>query len=434
MSTTFAPDISQGSFALETPVDAFTITQRYIDDAAGVLKLDPAIHALLREPCREMHASLPLRLDDGRLRVFKAYRVHYNSARGPCKGGVRIHPAETPATVRALAAWNTWQAALTDLPLGGGSGAVVGDARDLSAGECGRLHAAYLREFGCMIAPEAGAVAAPEGYTREQITAWMLNEFSPGCGCEQAASHRHGTGLGRHDAAPRGTLIAVREAARVLGINLAGAPAAIQGYGTGARFVHQLAGDMLGLQVVATSDSRGAVYNPRGLDAGALSAHKRETGSVAGFRGAGPLDVAALLELPVAVLFLAGIEDQITHSNAGQVRARIVAELANRGITHEGDHILHSRGVYVIPDLLCSAGGLVASYYEMVQGAPYEDWDAARVRTCIDDPLTRAFGDVDAAFRQHGVYHRLAAYVVALGRVAESARGQCNPSHGAAQI
>ena len=256
----------------------FEIAQQQLAAAAKILKLDPAMHALLREPLRELHVSLPVKMDDGTTKVFKGFRVQYNDARGPTKGGIRFHPDETIDTVRALAAWMTWKCSIMDLPLGGGKGGVICDAKHMSQGELERLSRAYIRQVGRIIGPDTD-VPAPDVYTTPQIMAWMMDEYSviaghnvPGVITGKPIAL--GGSAGRGDATARGGMYAVREAAKVLGINLKGKTAAIQGYGNAGYFAHKLATELLGMKVVAVSDSKGGIYNEKGLEFEAVMAHK----------------------------------------------------------------------------------------------------------------------------------------------------------------
>lgn len=404
----------------------FVIAQQQFDAAADVFNLDPAMREFLRWPLREFHFRIPVKMDDGSVRIFQAFRVQYNDARGPTKGGIRFHPEETIDTVRALAAWMTWKTAVMDLPLGGGKGGVVCNPKELSEGELERLSRGYMRQVARLVGPELD-VPAPDVYTNPQIMAWMMDEYNVIVGRHEPGvitgkPPALGGSKGRHDATARGGMYAVREAAKVLGIDLRGQPAAIQGYGNAGSYAHKLAVELLGMKVVAVSDSRGGIYNPDGLDYEAVLAHKRETGSVVGFPGAQPLGSNDVLEVPVTVLFPAALENVITAENAPRIQARIVAELANGPTTPEADEILHARGIFVIPDFLCNAGGVTVSYFEQVQDAMNYFWTEEEVYQRLDEKMTRAFHDVHEAAQEWKVHNRLAAYIVAVSRVAEAVR------------
>ncbi len=407
-------------------LNPFAIAQQQLDQAAEIMGLDPATHELLRWPLRELHVTLPVRMDDGSTQIFHGFRVQYNDARGPTKGGIRYHPEETIDTVRALAAWMTWKTAVVDIPLGGGKGGIVCNPKEMSERELERLSRAYIRQVGRIIGEETD-VPAPDVYTTPQIMAWMMDEYSfirghnvPGVITGKPIPL--GGSQGRGDATARGGVYCVREAGKVLGIELQGATAAIQGYGNAGQFAHILADQLLGLKVVAVSDSKGGIYDASGLNAQEVIAHKNETGSVINFDGSTSITNEELLELDVTVLFPAALENQITGANAGNVKARIIAELANGPTTPEADEILYQNGVYVIPDFLCNAGGVTVSYFEQVQNAYDFYWDLETVHQRLDQKMTAAFHAVHEAAQNYDVHNRMGAYIVAVARVAEACR------------
>ncbi|MCC6403890.1 MAG: Glu/Leu/Phe/Val dehydrogenase [Fimbriimonadaceae bacterium] len=404
----------------------FATAQRQFDEAAAILGLSTAERAFLREPMRELHVRIPVRMDNGETQVFQGYRVQYNDARGPAKGGIRWHPEETVDTVRALAAWMTWKTAVVGIPLGGGKGGVVCDPKWLSAREKERLARGYIRQIASFIGPVSD-VPAPDVYTDPQIMAWMLDEYEA---IEQ--THRSGviTGkplplggiAGREDATARGGMYALRECAHQLGIDLTGATAAIQGFGNAGQHAHRLLGELFGTKVVAASDSMGGVYSPEGLDFDALLEHKQRTGSVAGFSGGSAISNENVLCLDVDVLLPSALENVLTVENAGEVSAKIVAELANGPTSPEADQILFAQGVYVIPDFLCNAGGVTVSWMEQVQNASLDKWPRNRVYQELDAIMTESFGAVHAMRTERKVHTRLAAYLIAVDRVAEACR------------
>jgi glutamate dehydrogenase (NAD(P)+) len=404
----------------------FKIAQRQLDEAAAILGLDPATHAFLREPMRQLIISIPVRMDDGSVKVFQGYRVQYNDARGPCKGGLRWHPDETIDTVKALAAWMTWKTAVVDIPLGGGKGGVTCNPKELSPTEQERLARGYIRAVWKFLGEETD-VPAPDVYTNPQIMAWMMDEYStirgymvPGIITGKPLSL--GGSAGRADATARGGIYTTREAAKVVGIDLQGATGAIQGYGNAGQFAHQLAEDLLGMKIVAVSDSKGGVYQEDGLGFEATAKYKRETGSVVDMPYTTPLTNEELLELDVIVLFPAALENVITEANANRVKAKIVAELANGPTTPEADKKLHENGVYVIPDFLCNAGGVTVSYFEQVQNSYNYYWPLEMVHERLDSKMTAAFHGVNHMAQTKKVHNRLAAYLVSVERVAEAAK------------
>jgi len=404
----------------------FEVAQAQLAEAAGVLELDDSTHEYLRWPEKELQVSLPVRMDDGGVRVFKGYRVQYNASRGPTKGGLRWHPEETIDTVRALAAWMTWKTAIVDIPLGGGKGGVTCNPKNLSTGEKERLARAYIRAVWPMLGVHRD-VPAPDVYTNPQIMAWMMDEYE----VIRGESHPGvitgkpvpiGGSEGRGDATARGGIFTVREASKTLGVDLADATCAIQGFGNAGQFAAILGEELLGLRVIAASDSRGGIYNPDGLDARDLVQHKLDQGTVRGFEDADDLSNEEVLELETTILFPAALENVINESNADRIRARIVCELANGPTTPEADAILHDNGIFVIPDFLANAGGVTVSYFEQVQNTYNFYWKLDEIHQKLDEKMTEAFLAMYSVYEERKVHPRLAAYVVSVGRVAQAAK------------
>ena len=407
-------------------LNPFAIAQAQLDDAAEIIQLDPATHQLLRWPLRELHVTLPVRMDDGSTQIFHGFRVQYNDARGPTKGGIRFHPDETIDTVRALAAWMTWKTAVVDIPLGGGKGGIICNPKVMSPAELERLSRAYIRQVGHFIGEEVD-VPAPDVYTTPQIMAWMMDEYSfmrgynvPGVITGKPLPL--GGSAGRGDATARGGMYCVREAAKVIDLDISDATMAIQGFGNAGQFAATLGQELLGARIVAVSDSKGGIHNADGLDPHQVIAHKQETGSVAGYPGADAISNDQLLELDVDILAPAALENQITAENATDIKAKIIAELANGPTTPEADDVLYEKGVYVIPDFLCNAGGVTVSYFEQVQNAYDFYWDEELVHQRLDAKMTTAFHAVDQMAKKLQISNRMAAYVVAVQRVAEACR------------
>jgi glutamate dehydrogenase (NAD(P)+) len=407
-------------------LNPFAIAQAQLDEAAAVLQLDPDMHAFLRRPMREFHFTIPVSMDDGHTQVFQAFRVQYNDARGPSKGGIRFHPDETIDTVRALAAWMTWKTAVADIPLGGAKGGVICNPREMSRGELERLSRGYMRNVARYVGLTQD-VPAPDVNTNAQIMAWMLDEY------ELLMGHREpgvitgkplelGGSAGRAPATALGGVITIRETGKTLGIDLEGASCAIQGYGNVGSYAHKLATELLGLKVIAVSDEFGGIFNAGGLDYDTVSAHVRETGRVPDCPGTEPISNSDLLTLDVEVLIPAAIENQLTAQNADDVRARIIAEMANGPTTPEADDVFEKKGVYVIPDFLCNAGGVTVSYFEMVQNAYQFYWDEQLVSSRLDQKMTTAFHAVHEMAQRRRVGNRIAAYLVAIDRVATAVR------------
>jgi glutamate dehydrogenase (NAD(P)+) len=407
-------------------LNPFKIAQSQLDTAAAKLGLDQATHELLRWPQRELQMHFPVRMDDGTVKVFHGYRVQYNTARGPAKGGLRWHPDETIDTVRALSAWMTWKTSVVDLPLGGGKGGVTCNPKELSAGEKERLARAYIRAVGRFIS-DRNDVPAPDVYTTPEIMGWMMDEYETIVGAHQPGVITGkplalGGSAGRGDATARGGVYVVREAAKALGLSLQGKSMAIQGFGNAGQHAALLAAEILGMRLVACSDSQGGIHDPHGIDVKKVVEHKVKTGSLQGFPGVDPITNEALLELDVAVLFPAALENAITDRNAARIRAKIVCELANGPTTPEADAVLFQNGVFVLPDFLANAGGVTVSYFEQVQNAYNYYWELATVHQRLDEKMTKAFKAVYEMHQRHKVNMREAAYLVAVNRVAEACR------------
>jgi glutamate dehydrogenase (NAD(P)+) len=406
------------------PANLFEMAQAQLDEAASILNLEPGIHAILREPMKEFHVSIPVRMDNGQTKVFKGFRVQYNNARGPCKGGIRFHPDETIDVVKALAAWMTWKCATVDIPLGGGKGGVICNPKEMSNSELERLSRGYIDMIWEYIGPNRD-IPAPDVYTNPQIMGWMMDEYSKLTGyCSPGVITGKpiavGGSLGRGDATARGGVHTIIEAAKHLNIDLSAATVAIQGYGNAGSYAGILLNDMPGSKITAISDSKGGIYNKKGLDPHLVLQHKTETGSVINFPKAENISNAELLELSVDILCPAGLETVITEKNAPKIKARIVAELANGPTTPEADEILYQKGVFNIPDFLCNAGGVTVSYFEWVQSINRDYWDEEEVHQRLGKIMTKAFRAVLAESLKRKINMRLAAYVVAVARVAEA--------------
>jgi glutamate dehydrogenase (NAD(P)+) len=405
-------------------LNPFEISQRQLDMAAKKLDLDPQVHAMLREPMRTLQVHFPVRMDDGKVKTFTGFRVQYNDARGPTKGGIRFHPEETIDTVKALAAWMTWKCAVVDIPYGGGKGGVICNPKELSTGELERISRGFIRALGRFIGPERD-IPAPDVYTTPQIMGWMMDEYSTIVGYNAPGVITGkpialGGSLGRGDATARGTVHCIVEAAKELGINLKGATVAIQGYGNAGYYAAKLMKEMAGSKVVAVTDSRAGVYDPNGIDPDGANDHKQKTGSVSGYKGLKAITNAEILELDVDVLIPAAIENVITDKNAAKVKAKIVAEAANGPTTPEADAILYKNGKYVIPDFLCNAGGVTVSYFEWVQNIGGFYWTIDEVYGRLEEKMIRAFHDVHEMAKKHHVDNRIGAYMVSVARVAEA--------------
>jgi glutamate dehydrogenase (NAD(P)+) len=407
-------------------LNPFKIAQQQLDTAAQRLGLDAATHELLRWPMQELKVTLPVRMDDGSTRIFHGFRVAYNTARGPAKGGLRWHPDETIDTVRALAAWMTWKTAVADLPLGGAKGGVICDPRLLSRRELEALSRGYMRGVARFVGLNQD-VPAPDVFTDPQIMVWMMDEYEAIMGHHEPGVITGkpvmlGGSAGRPAATAMGGIVTIREAAKVIGLPLDGATCAIQGYGNVGSHAHRLASQVLGLKVVAVSDEFGGIYRANGLSPEEVTAHHADYGRVCDFSRADEISNEELLTLGVDILIPAAIENQITSHNADQVKARIIAELANGPTTPRADRILLEKGVYIIPDFLCNAGGVTVSYFEMVQNAYQFHWDAPTVDQRLDYRMSNAFRAVYQMAQAKETDNRIAAYLVAVDRVAQAVR------------
>jgi glutamate dehydrogenase (NAD(P)+) len=406
--------------------NSFQVEQRQVMEAAKILNLDSATTRLLMWPQRELQFTLPVKMDNGSVEIFHGYRIQYNFARGPAKGGIRFHPDETVDTIRALAGWMTWKTAVADLPLGGGKGGVVCDPRQMSERELENVSRAYIRAVAQHIGLDRD-VPAPDVYTNPQTMAWMMDEY------ETIMQHHQpgvitnkpiplGGSQGRVVATARGGVIAVREACRLRGVDPGGAYA-IQGFGSSgqraALFHQELLG---GGRLIAVCDSSGGIFNPNGMNPRELISHKLKTGSVIGFPGSEPIPQDSVLELDVAVLYPAALENAINLANAEKVKAKVICELANGPTTPEADLILYKKGVHVIPDILASAGGVTVSYFEMVQDSYGFFWDESVVHQRLDAKISKAYHTVQKAVEEKRVHPRLAAMVVGVARVAEACK------------
>ena len=409
-----------------TELNPFAIAQKQFDTAAARLGLDPATHQFLRWPQKELIVTIPVQMDDGKFRVFRGYRVQYNCARGPNKGGIRWHPDETIDTVRALAAWMTWKTSVVDIPLGGGKGGVTCNPKEMSEGEKQRLARGYIRAVAGILSVSKD-VPAPDVYTTPQIMAWMMDEY-------EAIVGQHHPGVitgkpiplggseGRGDATARGGIYVTREAAKALGLDLRGKTMAIQGFGNAGQYAALLGHEMLGLTLVAASDSKGGIYNPKGLDPRKVVDYKLKTGSLQGFPGADPISNEDILELEVTLLFPSALENVITPANANRIKCQISCELANGPTTPEADDILYDNGIFVLPDFLANAGGVTVSYFEQVQNTYNFYWPLSEVHQRLDEKMTRAFHGVYQMYQKEKVNMRQAAYLVAVARVAEACK------------
>jgi glutamate dehydrogenase (NAD(P)+) len=401
---------------------------RQLHEAADRLQLDQGIHARLGACQRELTVHFPVRMDDGTVRIFTGYRVQHSLARGPAKGGLRYAAGVSLDEVRALAMWMTWKCALVGLPFGGAKGGVECDPKSLSLGELERLTRRFATELAVLVSPEKD-IPAPDVGTDARIMAWFMDTYSmhhgqtvPGVVTGKPVSI--GGSEGRVDATGRGVAYCTRQAAERLGLSLAGGTVAIQGFGNVGSVTARLLSE-IGCRIVAVSDVRGGVYNPNGLDVRALRLYAQEHGGIEGFPGATPITNPELLELPCDVLVPAAIEGQITAENAPRLRCKLLSEAANGPTTPDADRILAERGLTVVPDILCNAGGVIVSYFEWVQDLQQLFWAEDEVNVRLRRIIGRAFDAMWERAENTGVTLREAALEIAVSRVSEAleARG-----------
>jgi glutamate dehydrogenase (NAD(P)+) len=404
---------------------AYAAALAQFDAAADHLSLDAELRAVLRAPHREYVARFPVKLDDGSVEVFTGYRVQHNTARGPAKGGLRFHPQTDLDDVRALAMWMTWKCALVNVPFGGAKGGVTCDPAAMSRKELEALSRRFATELAPLIGPDSD-IPAPDVGTNAVVMAWIMDTISmhrgysvPGVVTGKPLSI--GGSAGRSDATGQGVVYTIEDAARRIDLDLKGATVAIQGFGNvgeaTARLLHEA-----GARIVAITDVGGGVHSPNGLNVGDLRRRFEEHGTVAGAPGTRPIDNETLFGLDVDVLVLAALEGQITAANAGNVRARILAEGANGPTDPSADRILLDRGVTVIPDILCNAGGVIVSYFEWTQNRVALAWTRDEVNLRLRHQILAAAHDVWQLARADGIPPRLAAHAIAVERVATATR------------
>ena len=404
-------------------INPWHVAQRQFDLAADRLDLDPGLRRVLREPRRELTVHFPVKMDDGSVAVLTGYRVQHNLGRGPAKGGIRYHQDVSLDEVKALAMWMTWKCAVVGIPYGGGKGGVVIDPKKLSMKELEALTRRFTTEIEVLIGPERD-IPAPDVNTNAQVMAWMMDTYSmhvghtvPGVVTGKPISL--GGSEGRNEATARGCVYTVVEAAKHLGMDLRSARVAVQGFGNAGSIAAKLM-TQEGSTVVAVSDSAGGIRNMNGLDIDRVIAWKKEHGTVVGFPGSEEISNAQVLETECDVLIPAALENQITGRNAGRVRAKIVAEAANGPTTPEADEILWENGVFLIPDILCNAGGVTVSYFEWVQDLNRDHWSEQVVNAKLKEIMVRAFDETLALAHKNDVNNRMGAYLLAVQRVAEA--------------
>ncbi len=408
---------------LAAQINPWEVAQRQFDLAAERLDLDDGMRRVLREPRRELTVHFPVKMDDGSVKVYTGYRVQHNLGRGPAKGGIRYHQNVSLDEVKALAMWMTWKCAVVGIPYGGGKGGVIVDPKQLSQKELEALTRRFFTEIEVLVGPEKD-IPAPDVNTNAQVMAWMMDTYSmhvgytvPGVVTGKPISL--GGSEGRNEATARGTVYCIVEAARHLGMELDKARVSVQGFGNAGSIAATLI-EQEGSTVVAVSDSTGGIHNPDGLEIKKVIAWKKEHGTVQGFPGAKDITNADVLEVDCNILIPAALENQITDANAGNIKAKLIAEAANGPTTPEADRILFKNSKFMIPDILCNAGGVTVSYFEWVQDLNRDHWSEEIVNSKLKGIMVKAFVETLAIARREQVDMRTAAYLLAVQRVADA--------------
>ncbi|MBI2815391.1 MAG: glutamate dehydrogenase [Acidobacteria bacterium] len=404
---------------IENPRD---ITAYNFRVAADRLGLDTEMRMLLSTPFRELRVEVPVRLDDGSLKVFLGYRIQHNGGRGPAKGGIRYHPAVTVDEVRALAEAMTWKTALVNIPFGGAKGGIVCDPLTMSQRELERLTRRYTSRIQVILGPFRD-IPAPDMNTNAQVMTWIFDEYSAHHGytpaCVTGKPVELGGSLGREQATGNGVSIVVREIMRELGRPVEGATVAIQGFGNvGSNAAVAL--NRMGGRIIGISDVYGGIFSAKGISLDELDVHRKATGKIQGFAGTQPISNEDLLELKCDVLIPAALECVIHRRNAERVQASVIAEAANLPTTAEAGEILDRRGVVVVPDVLTNAGGVTVSYFEWTQNLQQLFWEESRVNAEMEKIMVNAFRNVLTRSRSEKISMRAAAYAIAIERVARA--------------
>jgi glutamate dehydrogenase/leucine dehydrogenase len=403
--------------------NAYVLALENFDTAADALELNQDIREMIKYPERMLTVTLPVRMDNGHIRRFEGYRVQHSTARGPAKGGIRFHPNVTVDEVKALATWMTWKCSVVNIPFGGGKGGVTCNPKEMSQHELEHMTRRYTSAILPLIGPEQD-IPAPDVYTNSQTMAWIMDTYSMTkgytvMGVVTGKPLSLGGSLGRNEATGRGVFYTIQSACQHLGLPLKGAKVVVQGFGNAGSIAAHLL-DSSQCYVVGVSDSTGCIYNKDGLDIPKLMIHKEQTGRVAGFAGSEPITAAELLRLDCDILVPAALENTVTDENAAYVKAKIVAEAANGPLTPDADRIIEARGGFIIPDILCNAGGVTVSYFEWVQDEQHLFWDAQDIYNRLEKVMNTAFNEVLKIHIDRKVGMRVAANMLGIGRVAEA--------------
>jgi glutamate dehydrogenase len=408
---------------MEEKVNPFESAQKQLKEAMDILGVDSDIYEILKEPKEYLEVSVPIRMDDGRIRVFKGYRVHHNDIRGPTKGGIRFHPKVDLDEVKALASWMTWKCSLVNIPFGGAKGGVICNPKELSPRELEKLSRGYIRRIANFVGPNTD-IPAPDVYTNPQIMAWMMDEYSKLKGHTVLSMITGkpvsvGGSVGRECATGRGLAFITKETLHYVRRNPKRTKVIIQGFGNlgsvAAKDLHKM-----GMKIIAVSDSKGGIYSSKGLDPEKVLEHKRKTGTVVGFKESETITNEELLTKECDILIPAALENVITKENASKIKAKIIIEGANGPTTPEADKILNERGILIVPDILANAGGVIVSYFEWVQDIQSFFWTEEEVDRRMENLLSKAFKNMVKTTKKYKVSMRTAAYILAVQRVIEA--------------
>jgi glutamate dehydrogenase (NAD(P)+) len=401
----------------------FRIAQMQFDKAAERLRLEPWLCAFLKTPNRNLSVDFPVKMDDGSVRMFTGYRVQHNNDRGPYKGGIRFAPQVNLDEVKALASWMTWKTAVADIPFGGAKGGVVCDPTQLSKAELERITRRFTYEISPIIGPDVD-IPAPDVNTNSQVMAWMVDTYSmgkrqPEFGVVTGKPIFLGGSLGREEATGRGVMITALEAMKDMKIDPKKTTAVVQGSGNVGFHAARLLAEK-GVRIIGMSDISTGIVNEKGLDLSDIAAYLKEHKILKDYAKARHIQKELILELPCDILVPAALENQITVENAERIKARLIVEGANGPTTPAADDILSKKGVLVVPDILANAGGVIVSYYEWVQNEQREQWQYNVVVEKLTAKLTKSYHEVIDLMRKEKVDMRTAAYMIAIGRVAEA--------------
>jgi glutamate dehydrogenase (NAD(P)+) len=402
---------------------SYWVALQQFDEAAAVLGIKEDMADLLRHTKRELTVNFPVTMDDGSIRVFTGFRVHHNTVRGPTKGGIRYHHLVDMNEVRALAMWMTWKCAVVNIPFGGAKGGVIVNPKDLSEAELRKLTRRYATEISIVMCPE-GDIPAPDVGTTPQTMAWIMDTYSMHQGHSVNAvvtgkPIEIGGSLGRFEATGRGVMITAREALKMSGKSFNDVTVAVQGFGNVGAVTATLMQEE-GAKIVALSDVSGGIANPKGLDVKAVAEYCETHGKLVGFPGSDEISNEELLAYPADILSPCALENQITAQNADKVQAWMIAEGANGPMTPEADRILEDKGVFIIPDILCNAGGVTVSYFEWVQSLQFFFWSDEEINQRLERIMVNSFHAVMAEAEKRKIERRVAAQVLGISRVAKA--------------